>query len=412
MDEFFKNEVDGFFRENLNSREARPSRQVWYKIALQLDREEKAAASRQAKKTLLLALGFTLVLLSLNFALNDYSPLVHRAAEARPGKAGLNTRTDLSLPASFHEKKVVMEKDIDPGWTSKARMPVHETEIVNALCVPSIFAFTISRKENELLMVRRDKTVAPNQEPIKIDPGINRHHISIEPFFIKEFAGYNFADNDLTGAGGKEIEERERTMFSATLGIFVNYTLNRHWYLQSGLSYSWSKSNIDPSSVYAGRSEGGAIQFKLNTVSGYSFLNSPSTTNPMMGDSVRTTDTYSYLRYISVPLLIGYRIPMKRFSAAIGAGATLNFLNSAEIETDEHNGSLTNHDAGIPLYGLKNFNFGLMVKAEFAYQLNRQWSVNLLSSFKNALGPININSALSAYPYNIGVGLGVTCQLK
>ena len=412
MNEFYKYEIDGFFRDNLDSREARPSSQVWYKIALQLDREEKIAESGRVRKSIVMALSLALVLLLLIFALNDYTPAAHKVAGSRQDHSTLQFVPGPGLPASFHEMKTSAEQTGDPGMTQKAQMHFSETEIVNALYEPSIFASPVSRSENESLGIRKDEILVSNQAPIKVDRVNNLHHISLEPFFIQEFAGYNFTDNDLTGANGKEIEERERAMFSATVGIFVNYTLSRRWWLQSGLSYSWSTSNIDPSSVYAKRSESGAIQFKLNTVSGYSFLNTPSTSSPMIGDSVRTTDTYSYLKYISVPLIVGYRIPLKRFSASIGAGATLNFLNSAVIETDEYSGSLTKHDSRIPLYGLKNFNFGLMVKAEFAYQLNRQWSINLLSSFKNALGPININSALSAYPYNIGVGLGVSYHLK
>jgi hypothetical protein len=101
---------------------------------------------------------------------------------------------------------------------------------------------------------------------------------------------------------------------------------------------------------------------------------------------------------------------MKRFSALIGAGCTFNVLSSAVVETDIYDANFSKHEAWIPLNGLKKTNFGVIVKAEFSYQVEKQWSINLMSSFKNTLGPINLNSAISAYPYNFGVGLGVAYQ--
>jgi hypothetical protein len=407
MDDIDDNEVDGLFREHLTASETSPSRKVWNKIAVSLDKQDRLDQYRRLKKHFVQGMTLTVVLLSLHFALSDYSPKTGQIKDRREifvPDSGSGTE-----PSGFlTEKKTLHDKYIDVESSINSPTAFHsQTEIVHFPYESSVPVFPVYQKETKSFSLKEEKHDVVSQNLVKPEKGNIIHRFSIEPFFIKEFAGYNFADNDVTGANGKEIEERERTMFSATLGLFVNYTLNRHWYIQTGLSYSWSTSDIDSSAVYARRSANGMIRFKLNTVSGYSFLNSPSTNAPMIGDSIQIAGTYSYLRYVSIPVIINYQIPLKRFYASFGAGATFNMLNSAEVETDEIDANLTKHESQIPLHGLKKNNFGLIVKAEIAYQLNTKWSVNLLSSFKNALGPININSALSAYPYNIGVGLGI-----
>ena len=66
------------------------------------------------------------------------------------------------------------------------------------------------------------------------------------------------------------------------------------------------------------------------------------------------------------------------------------------------------NESEIPLRGLKKINFGLLVKTEIQYRVTSKMAVSLIPSFKNTLGPINMNnSILQAYPYNFGIGAGV-----
>jgi len=95
---------------------------------------------------------------------------------------------------------------------------------------------------------------------------------SLTPYFSQEFAGYNLSEDDATAANGREIEQRERNAFSASVGVYLNYRLNKRWLIQSGISYSWSRSNIDSGNVICCLDNSGNVQFKLNTISGYGYL--------------------------------------------------------------------------------------------------------------------------------------------
>jgi hypothetical protein len=165
---------------------------------------------------------------------------------------------------------------------------------------------------------------------------------------------------------------------------------------------------MDSSQSYAVKNEGGDIAFKLNTASGYSYLHSPSFIVPMVGDSMATAKTHSELHYITVSLVLSYRIPMHRFTLLAGAGMTFNVLTQATIETDIYGANYRQNESEIPLNGLKKINLGLLLKAEIQYRLTSNIAVSLIPSFKNTLGPINMNSSsLSAYPYNFGIGAGI-----
>jgi opacity protein-like surface antigen len=128
----------------------------------------------------------------------------------------------------------------------------------------------------------------------------------------------------------------------------------------------------------------------------------------MVGDSIGTAKTHSELHYLTVPLIVSYRIPVHRFTFLAGAGMTFNFLTKATLETDIYGVNYKQNESEIPIRGLKKMNTGLLLKAEVQYQLNSKISVSLIPSFKNTLGPINMNSSsLSAYPYNFGIGAGI-----
>lgn len=265
-------------------------------------------------------------------------------------------------------------------------------------------AQTFKMTENSSLKIK----LSDGQHIIRPQQTKFMDRLSITPYFSKEFAGYNFADNDMTAPNGKEVERAERNIFSASVGMYINYKINKKWMLQTGISYSWSRSIMDSSQSYAEKNTAGYIAFKLNTASGFSFLNPPSFIVPMVGDSMATAKTHNELHYVTVPLVLSYRFPFRRFTFLAGAGMTFNVLTHATLETDIYGANFKQNESEIPLRGLKKINFGLLVKAEIQYRVTSKMAVSLIPSFKNTLGPINMNnSSLQAYPYNFGIGAGI-----
>ncbi len=440
MDENLHNNADQFFRDSLQSSRQDMPEEIWNRIEARLDEEDgRAIAAIRRRKAALAAVLFLFILFAAGIGLIKYNSgnqidpaadhltTVHRDSFSRKGdkvngsKSGgenypvkstvsqahfnrpflksVRNETELRSGQADHQNGMSVETNA-PGLSAAEEqtmkwLPLHFTPAA----APAI---QIDLKNLPAQFALSGKMIV-HPERAK---GFRR--FSVTPYFSKEIAGYSLTDNDATAADGKEIEQRERNVFSASVGLFVNYRLNKKWTLQSGISYSWSSSIIDSATSYAVKDNTGNVQFKLNTISGYGYLNPASGMQTQVGDSVSTAKTYSELHYISVPLILSYHIPIKKFSLLLGGGVTFNMLTGASIETKTYGSGYPEKEYAISMLGLKKVNYGIIVKADLLYSLSSRVGVNLITSFKNTLSPINLQSALSAYPYNLGIGMGIT----
>ncbi len=424
MKDSFQNHIDNLFRDKLQFHKKEPGRHVWENIETELDKEDKAALVNKNKAGLkktgaLLLLFFFISSLFLYYGLHPVQ-LKKSVLSANIKKSGTGNSTPKPLK-TFPDRAVSIEQD---NAVNAHSVPANRTEVTDPnLPFSDINHSNLSTSAEFIPVTTTDQVfqstrlamnkplslhASSDHDIIKLEQPKFRDRFSITPYFSQEFAGYNFSDNDITAPNGKEIEKAERNIFSASIGVYLNYKINKRWMLQTGLSYSWSRSIMDSSQSYAVKNAGGDIAFKLNTASGYSFLHSPSFIVPMVGDSMATAKTHSELHYLTVPLVLSYRIPMHRFTLLAGAGVTFNVLTHATIETDIYGANYRQNESEIPLKGLKKINLGLLVKAEIQYRLTSHMAISLIPSFKNTLGPINMNSSsLSAYPYNFGIGAGI-----
>ena len=445
MKDSFQDHVDNLFRDMLQFHKKEPGKHVWENIETELDKEDKTALVNRSKAGLkktgvLLLLFFFISSMLLYYGLHPVQPerSVLSAVIKKSG-SGNSTRKTIKTfpdkPASVEPNNTMnshfvsahgieMSDRIYPfsditqsivsagavestgadGSTGADFIPVvTNDQVFQSMSLPVNRPLTLHASANQDII-----SVSADREIIRLQQPKFKDRFSITPYFSQEFAGYNFTDNDITEPNGKEIEKAERNIFSASVGIYLNYKINKRWMLQTGVSYSWSRSIMDSSQSYAVKNEAGDVAFKLNTASGFGFLHSPPFIVPVVGDSIATAKTHTELHYITVPLVLSYRIPMHRFTLLAGAGMTFNVLTHATIETDIYGANYKLNESEIPLKGLKKINLGLLVKAEIQYRLTSHMAVSLIPSFKNTLGPINMSSSsLSAYPYNFGIGAGI-----
>ena len=424
MKDSFQNHIDNLFRDMLQFHKKEPGKRVWENIEIELDKEDKSALINRSKTGLkktgmLLLLFFFISSTFFYFGLHTVQPK-RSVFSANIKKSGTTGSTTESIKP-FHDKPVFIEPDntvnfhfvqangIEMRDPNLSYSEINHANVLTAadfipvIATDQVFqSMRLTANSLSALHASADRDIISLQHP-KF-----RDRFSVTPYFSQEFAGYNFTDNDTTAPNGKEIEKAERSIFSASLGVYLNYKINKRWMLQTGVSYSWSRSIMDSSQSYAVKNEAGDVAFKLNTASGFGFLHSPPFIVPMVGDSIATAKTHTELHYITVPLVLSYRIPMHRFTLLAGAGMTFNVLTHATIETDVYGANYKLNESEIPLKGLKKINPGLLVKTEIQYRLTSHMAVSLIPSFKNTLGPINMNSSsLSAYPYNFGIGAGV-----
>ena len=428
MDELQNNQVDKLFRDNLRFHKDKPADDLWTSIENSLDKEDNLIYKTRTRRHILIAAG--LLVLMTGFGVYTYINIHTNKALAGQTKQKDRSLSDSQVknqqlnqasPVNNFVLNITTGKQNNSSLTKKESLYFHKSSnpdlnLVSDTADYFLHFAPIQTPESKVSLIQTDRNnfsprqLASAKMIVKTEKRSFLNKLSITALFSQEFAGYNLSDDDATAADGREIEKRERNAFSASMGLYLKYRINRRWVIQSGLSYSWSTSNIDSSKSFAVKDNSGSVQFKMNTISGYGYLQCPPTLLPNVGDSVLTDKAYSRIHYLTLPLIFSYRIPMNRFSLLLGAGVSFNLLTSATLETKIYRPNLREEESVIPIKGLKNLNYGVILKADLEYHINSRLSVNLIPSFKNSLSPINIHSALAAYPYNFGLGAGITYQ--
>lgn len=425
MDENLPNKIDHLFNQRLHKFKSDPSEEVWNKIENRLNKEDRKIAWFGWKRYIAMAV---LLIAGLSVLMKVYFPgatiFTHSLPKQEKGQlpSAVVPKTDAQESGPSRQTHLVkidhqknnagLHNSISDKDVKISGGKIQKTALVNNfLSGHRVFILTPEfRLQSFQINPPALQMHKPEENPLAVISQKKRiaDRFSITPYFSKEFAGYSLADDDLTGPNGQEIEERERNVFSASVGFYINYKISKKWVLQSGISYSWSNSDIDSSTSYAVKVNPGNVQYKLNTMSGYGYLKPTSSIQPNVGDSVSTGKSYSQLHYLSIPLVLSYRIPLKRFSLLVGAGASFNILTGAEIETRTYGNGNPEKEYCVNLMGLKKINYGMIVKLDLEYHLNSRIGVEVMPCFKNTLSPINLQSSVAAYPYNFGIGVGMT----
>jgi len=422
------NQVDKIFRDGLHFHKDQPSKVLWTKIRTNLDKDDRLVYLNRKRRSLLIISGLLLIMMGLGVIYTRTTHIHSHYAQEEKVKPSFKKPIDpstgiqelISKPHANNQLLIIKNAKQDNNSLTRYRIPLPgnlpDSEL-NSSSDKTGYSQnfkTIQTPETKFDIIQSDRInfipqrISSEDILIKHDSKSSLNKLSITAFFSQEFAGYNLSDDDATAADGREIEKRERNAFSASMGVYLNYRINRKWVIQSGLSYSWSTSNIDSAKSFAVLDNSGNVQFKMNTITGYGYLQYPPTIPTSVGDSVLTGKAFSRIHYLTLPVLISYRFPFKRFSLLVGAGVSFNLLTSATLETKIYGPNLRELETVIPIKGVRSFNYGIILKADLEYHINNRLGVNIIPSFKNSISPINIHSALSAYPYNFGIGAGIS----
>jgi hypothetical protein len=395
--------IDKAFKDPLQSFQQTPTIEVWEKIELRLNSDKTRRAISRYHAVFIILCFISLLSVSLGV-------LFFRDYRNKKGQMSANkvyTRSSSPGPIQksvniFHERgRAIHGMAISAGKVGEYWAPAYSPYEDVRRADPGS---PVGTPANTQLLADRIRSFARNTPPERIS-ALQRW--SFTGYFSQEFAGYNLTDHDSTSANGKEIEKKERSVFSASAGLLLNYRLKGKWIIQSGLVYSWSNSIMDPSTTYAVKDNNGDIKFKVNTVSGYGFLTPSSSAPPNVGDSAMIGRSYSRLRYLTIPIMASYGFIVKKFTMLAGAGISFNFLTNATVQSGIRGTFYNAPESVVTLYGLQKINYGLILKTELQYPVSPHWSLSLLACFKNTLTPINTHTSLSTYPYNVGIGLGV-----
>ena len=254
----------------------------------------------------------------------------------------------------------------------------------------------------------------PNSIVAKKKKGTN----NFKPYWeINGFAstdrGLYHLDNDAENNNGtntqdesKKIDKREKHEPSFSTALMTTRQFSRQFGLKTGIIYSNTAIVIAPHEMYATQQPNGSIAYKFIASSGYSFVKPAFGPAPTVGDSIKSATAQHNLQSTSLPLMLLYKLNIKKFSIMPAAGVSANFITRATIQTEvteASNRETVNIDG---LNGMRNFYMGFIADIDLQYRFNKKWSANLLPAFKYAITPITKNNVVKTFPYSFGIGAG------
>ena len=106
--------------------------------------------------------------------------------------------------------------------------------------------------------------------------------------------------------------------------------------------------------------------------------------------------------------MLSYRYDWKKLSIIPAAGISASYITKAKVQTEVKD-ALNRETVSINgLNGMKNFYWGLAAEISIQYNINDKWSLNLSPTFRYAISPITKSNVVKTYPYNFGIGAGIT----
>jgi len=257
--------------------------------------------------------------------------------------------------------------------------------------------------ENKLI---DEKKVITNEQPTKQLGAVNDILIpkkprTIQGFYAEIFGApslltYKFEQStvnpNLTFANSSKADEKPALSYTAGLELGYGF---KNLFVQTGINYSDYRSkalidlittnsvlttNVTKDSVLVYDSIGSHYEYHYDSIK--------VSTNSKTHTIHKATNS---LRYIEIPILLGYRIYGKRISYAVSGGISIGYLSSSDGKTLNPDlvSISANTTEAVPY---KPWTFYLLLRVEAAYLFNKNLSVFIRPGFK-----YNINSVFEDY---------------
>ncbi len=432
--------IDRLFHDNLDHLADQPPAHIWKGIENALDDMPVNTGDQtgSGKRYLLLAALFlataTAGILFRNQQLVSISPIVAvnepviPIASPAPLHPEQTNRTvsiitpaaQVSLPVVDALTEVAMA-DHTALPVSEETIPVYENRSIAATIPFTSPVSTVSAPvsvldiNEHLLPATLIVTTSNTQKTVQTRrPG----RFSITAFFAPDITTRNLAKG---GGSSQDEEEAEiartekNSAFDYTIGARIEYSLNKHFSVQTGISFSRNAIEISPKTIFARYDVDGTVKYRFNLSSGYTFFKpqKASAVPLAVGDSTQSLASTSLLHYVNIPLALRYNYAVgRRLNLSAQAGITARFITKQSIAAvyatangnDEKNTSNQ-------ITGLKTSYFNGVVGLGADYSLNAHLAITVFPSFNFATTSININAPVKAYPNTLSFAAGLRIKL-
>ena len=242
---------------------------------------------------------------------------------------------------------------------------------------------------------------------------------TVTAFFSPNLSSDFLKDDDDRGPGradhdedGDDIRKGEQHQSSQTYGLLVDYNINNHWGIQSGLTLTNRTIAINPKTIYAANNGNGGIGYLYNCSSGYTFLSSKFSSSPVAGDSLQTQEAKNTLQYLSIPMAIKYNFLVKKINLFATIGASFNILTRARLSTEiEASPGRKESSTSTKIIGLKSNYFSGSLGFGASYPLGGNLAFIIMPSYSFALTSNTKGGVVKTYLNALNLGAGFVYKL-
>ncbi len=270
-------------------------------------------------------------------------------------------------------------------------------------------SFTVTISEDR---INRRIASKPGAAVIALKKNVPPFHFTLTPFLGPQF-NFNHIVGDDDHRNNRpmqndldDIKKGESDKSSYSLGVLMGIHLKKKWSLETGISYINKSVEIEPKKIYADL-DNGAVKYRFDFSSGYTYLSPKTTGTPVVGDSILATASSSNLQYIAIPLTLNYTFLKGKFNIIPSAGAGVNFLIKEKMSTNILTGTSNEKQNITSIQGLKKIYFNAIGGVAFQYNASKKISVTINPSASFALGPINKTAAVKSYPNSFNLTAGI-----
>ena len=230
-------------------------------------------------------------------------------------------------------------------------------------------------------------------------------------FFSPDIVSYNLKSDQpqFEEDTKSEIKKNEKPQSANSFGVLVGYRINGNWIIQSGAMISNRITSINSKTIYARPDRNGNINYRLSCFTGPSYIPLKSGVHPALGDSTDIS-AKNTLQYVSIPIVLQYRITKGRLSVNPGIGIATNFLLINKIES-VMNTSNGYQNSTTSASGLRSSYFNGLIDLNAAYKINNRIAFSVTPVARLGLSSISKDAPVKTTLNSFGFGAGLNIEL-
>ncbi len=213
-------------------------------------------------------------------------------------------------------------------------------------------------------------------------------------------------DNDLSNS---------KPAFSYQVNFGAGYSLNSKFSINMGLQYLYQNSQITTSQYFTDNLTNSKTTYITDVVSTSNKTSQLETLDKVSinassnrinsNSDIIVNNTY---RYLSVPIMIRYKLVNKKIGISAGAGISADIFINNQIGNHKEGVSEQTFNSSNSIY--KSLGYSGLLNLRMDYKLSKRYSFFLEPGFRTALSSFTKASSVNSYPISLNVGTGLRFQ--